>query len=369
MLLRHEVVAATALPLGFRLAGCTPLNGLERGPYLEAWVAQGRAGEMDYLARRVPERIDPRLAHPWARSIIVLTVPYRPAPPPSGDWRASLRGRVAAYAAGRDYHHEVTKGLRQLAHRLRMIVPGVRFRRYVDTGPLLEREWAVRAGLGWIGKNTLLLARDAGSTFFLAELLTDADVEPASPRPDHCGTCTRCLTACPTGALDPDGYTMDPRLCLSYLTIEHRSAIPRTLRPALDNWIFGCDLCQDVCPWNQDSDDPEAAEILAPPLLPILALDDTAFRARFGKTAITRTKRRGLLRNVAVALGNSNNRDALPALIAAMEDSEPLIRSHAAWALGRLGGSTARNALDRARRREPDTESALEIERALEELA
>src|SRR5262249_9341693 len=158
-------------------------------------------------------------------------VPYPPAPPPPGDWRATLRGRVAAYAVGRDYHDVVSKGLRQLAHRLRMVVPGVRFRRYVDTGPLLEREWAMRAGLGWIGKNTLLPARGAGPPFFLAELLTDADVDPASPRADHCGTCTRCLTACPTGALDPDGYKMDPRLCLSYLTIEHRTAIPRALRP------------------------------------------------------------------------------------------------------------------------------------------
>jgi epoxyqueuosine reductase len=368
MQLRHEFVAATAVPLGFRLAGCTPLNVLERGPYLEAWVAQGRAGEMEYLARRIPERIDPRLAHPWARSIIVLTAPYRPAPPPPGDWRVALRGRVAAYAAGRDYHHQVLDRLRQLVRRLKAAIPGARFRPYVDTGPLLEREWAARAGLGWIGKNTLFLARGAGSTFFLAELLTDVEVEPTAPGPDHCGTCTRCLAACPTGALEPGGYTMDPRLCLSYLTIEHRSAVPRALRPAIENWIFGCDLCQDVCPWNQDTHDPDAAEFLAPPLLPILALDEPAFRARFGRTAVTRTKRRGLLRNVAVALGNSGNRDAVPALIGALQDPEPLVRGHAAWALGRLGGPAARSALERARRRELEAEPAVEIDQALEAL-
>ena len=175
----------------------------------------------------------------------------------------------------------------------------------------------------------------------------------------------RCVTACPTGALE-QGYTMDPRRCISYLTIEHRSAIPVALRPALENWIFGCDVCQEACPWNHAPDEGETNEALAPHLPALLALDADGFRARFGRTAVARAKRRGLLRNVAVALGNSGNRDAVPALAAALADPEPLVRGHAAWALGRLGGRAARDALTRAVRHEPDADARAEIESALE---
>src|SRR5436305_1902405 len=183
------------------------------------------AGEMGYLARRTAGRIDPRTAFPWARSIVSLAYPYRPPPVPAGDWRAELRGRIAAYALGVDYHDRVGALLERLIERLRDVFPAARFRPYVDTGPVLEREWAARAGLGWIGKNTLLLHRSAGSYFFLAELLTDLSLDAVPLPADHCGTCTRCLTACPTGALE--AYAMDPRRCISYLTIEHRSATRR----------------------------------------------------------------------------------------------------------------------------------------------
>ncbi len=361
---REATIAAAARAVGFSHAGTAPLAPLPVGAFLEAWLAAGRAGEMGYLARRTAERIDPRAARPWARAVISLAYPYRPPPPPPGDWRATLTGRIAAYALGEDYHARVGALLDALAARLAAAFPGARFQGYVDTGPVLEREWAMRAGLGWIGKHTLLLDRAAGSYFFLAELFTDLELA-ASPLPaDHCGTCARCHAACPTGALGP-GYTMDPRRCLSYLTIEHRSAIPAELRPHLGNWVFGCDLCQEACPWNGEARDAAGAEGLAPHLPSLLALDEAGFRARFGKTAVARAKRRGLLRNAAVALGNSGNTDAVPALAAALADPEPLVRGHAAWALGRLGGAAARRALEAARARGTDGGAAAEIEAAL----
>jgi epoxyqueuosine reductase len=322
---------------------------------------------MGYLARRTAERIDPRLYWPWARSVIALASPYAPAPPPPADWRERLRGRIAAYALGADYHGRVEAALAALATRLEAAHPGARFRAYVDTGPLLEREWAARAGLGWIGRNTLLLHRERGSWFFLAELLTDLEVDPVPPAGDHCGTCARCHAACPTGALGP-GYEIDPRRCISYWTIEHRGPIPRDLRPGLGNWVFGCDVCQEVCPWNGDVPrESTGADDLLPYLPDLLALDADGFRARFGKTAVARTKRRGLLRNVAVALGNSGNPAAVPPLRAALaSEPEPLVRAHAAWALGRLGGPAARAALESARRRGEDPLVGAEIAAALD---
>src|SRR3989442_3570613 len=309
---------------------------------------------MSYLARGLETRLDPRRAFPWARAMIALAYPYRPPPQPlAHDWRSTLRGRIAAYALGPDYHETVLALLRTLAARLGSAFPRGRFRPYVDTGPIVERQWAMRAGVGWIGKNTLVLHRAAGSYFFLAELLTDLDTERVALPQDHCGSCMRCVRACPTGALE-NGYTMDPRRCLSYLTIEHRGAIPAALRPALENWIFGCDLCQEVCPWNPGRDDADAAERLTPHLPTVLALDAAGFRARFGTTAVTRAKRRGLLRNAAVALRNSGNPDAAPALAHALADPEPLVRGHAASALRHLGGLSARPAVEAAYRPWPD---------------
>jgi epoxyqueuosine reductase len=353
------IIGAEARRVGFAMAGATSVTPLGREAFVHAWLAEGRAGEMRYLPRRAAERLDPRRRWPWVRSLLCFAYPYKPPPAPPADWRATLRGRIAAYALGTDYHHRVGALLETLAARLALAFPGARFRGYVDTGPVLEREWAMRAGLGWIGRNTLVLSRQAGSYFFLAELLTDLEVEPIALPADHCGTCTRCVTACPTGALER-GYTMDPRRCLSYLTIEHRSAIPVALRPALENWIFGCDLCQEACPWNGAPPSGED-DTLAPFLPTLLALDDAGFQARFGGTAVTRARRPGLLRNVAVALGNSRNPDAVaPLAVALATDPEPLVRAHAAWALGQLGGAAARRALDAARTDE-DAAVAAEI--------
>jgi epoxyqueuosine reductase len=363
---REETIARAARDLGFVVVGTARLEPLAVAPFIERWLAEGRAGEMAWLARRKEERLDPRRAMPWARSVVSLGHPYRPPSRPPADWRATLRGRIAAYAVGEDYHDRLARLLRTLATRLAAEFPGAAFRDYVDTGPVLEREWARRAGIGWIGRNTLVLDRAHGSYLFLAELFTDLALESAPPAVDHCGTCMRCHAACPTDALGP-GYTMDPRRCISYLTIEHRGPIPIELRPALDNWIFGCDVCQEVCPWNGEPAE-ATAEDLMPHLPSVLALDEPAFRARFGKTAVSRAKRRGLLRNVAVALGNTGNPDAVPHLVRALEDAEPLVRRHAAWALGRLGGHTARRSLESALPREEDPETAREIDAALSAL-
>jgi epoxyqueuosine reductase len=358
----EDLIVAEARDAGFPLAGCARLESLPRGDFLGAWLGTGLAGDMAYLARRPAARLDPRLAWPWARSVVTLAFPYRPPPPPPADWRATLLGRVAAYALGPDYHDRLAMYLARLIERLQVRWPGASFRPYVDTGPLLEREWAMRGGIGWIGRNTMVLHRHAGSYFFLAELLTDLVLGPAPLPADHCGTCTRCIRGCPTGALSD--YAMDPRRCISYLTIEHRTAIPVALRPGLENWVFGCDVCQEVCPWNGDARG-AADDALAPSLRELLALDEAGFRRRFGGTAVARAKRRGLLRNAAVALGNSGNPAAVPVLVAALGDAEPLVRGHAAWALGRLGGRVARAALDRARHAEPQPDVRVEIAGAL----
>ena len=355
---REETIAVAARALGFAGAGCTRLGPLPHAPFMAAWLAEGRAGDMRYLPRRAAERLDARRAFPWARALIALAYPYQPPPRAAGDWRQTLVGRIAAYARGADYHDRVLALCDRLGAELAARFPHARFLSYVDTGPIVEREWAMRAGLGWIGKNTLVLDRGAGSYFFLAELVTDLDLDDTTLPADHCGTCTRCMAACPTGALDV-AYAMDPRRCLSYLTIEHRGPIPVELRPRLENWIFGCDLCQTACPWNTGEAEPDAW--LSPSLPALLAMDEAAFHERFGRSAVTRAKRRGLLRNVAVALGNSGNPDAVPALVGALADAEPLVRGHAAWALGRLGGAAARQALERARSAETDASVAGEI--------
>jgi len=265
----------------------------------------------------------------------------------------------------------VLRKARAVADGIAATVPGALSRVYVDTGPIFEREWAAQARLGWFGRNTNLLNRYHGSYFFLAEILTDVEFAPAGePYREHCGTCRRCLDLCPTGALS-DGYQLEPRLCISYLTIEHRGPLPPAMRPQLGNWIFGCDVCQEVCPWNDDH--ARAAPIndaLMPSLADLMALDEDGFRRRFARSAIRRTKRRGLLRNAAVVLGNSGNPDAI-AILAMSLASEPeaLVRGHAAWALGHLGGAPARRALAARRTRETDQTVAAEIAMALEHSA
>ncbi len=368
-LARH--LESIASERGFILTGFASLHRLdERAGFFSRWLAGGRSAEMGWLAKAPEKRLDPRLIDPRLRSIIMLAWPYTPPRIPDIDWRAELRGRIAAYALGPDYHDTVKARAGAVAAALAVARPGSVTRVYVDTGPVFEREWAAAARLGWFGRNTNLLNRHHGSYFFLAEILTDAEFDaPAEPYREHCGTCRRCLDLCPTGAL-ADGYLLEPRLCISYLTIEHRGPIPRAMRPQLGAWIFGCDVCQEVCPWNSDA--AAAAPVndaLAPSLADLLALDDDAFRRRFAKSAMRRAKRRGLLRNAAIALGNSGNPAAIAPLAAALaSEPEALVRAHAAWALGRFAASDdARAALERALMREPDADARAEISLALDQ--
>jgi epoxyqueuosine reductase len=365
----NEIIESEARRAGFAAVGFAAARRLEeRREFYQGWLDSGRHADMEYLAREPARRLDPRSLDARFRSVISLGYPYAAPAAPQRDWRAELRGRIAAYALGRDYHDHVLRAARSVAAALEAHRPGTVTRAYVDTGPVFEREWGTQARLGWMGKNTMLLSRERGSYFFLAEIFTDAVLEPtAAPYREHCGTCRRCLDLCPTDAL-ADRFLIEPRVCISYLTIENRGAIARELRPKLDNWIFGCDICQEVCPWNDSGARHEPD--LAPYLPDLLALDNDGFARRFTRSAIKRAKRRGLLRNAAVVLGNTGNREAVRPLARTLgSEHEPLVRAHAAWALGRLGGAEARRALEDARARETDAAACEEIALALDEIA
>ncbi len=357
----EQSIRAAASAAGFDLCGFAAAGTPEHASFFRDWLGRGHAADMYYLATGADKRCDPSLLLADVRSIVCLGVRYDPPPPPPVDWRSELRGRIASYAAGRDYHDVLRGRLKRLAAELRRSVPSVAHRIYVDAGPVLERDWAARAGLGWFGKNTNLLHKRHGSWFFLAEILTDLELEPDAPVTDHCGTCTACLVRCPTQALGP-GFDLDARRCISYWTIEHRGAIPVAMRSGLENWIFGCDVCQEVCPWNEKMRPPGPADERLTPRLPeLLQLDDEGFRQRFRGTPVKRAKREGLLRNVAVVLGNTGNPDAVAPLAAALaSDPSTLVRVHAAWALGKLGGGVARQALEVARRHDDACREAIE---------
>ena len=362
----EEILTAAAHEQGFVLVGFAPLRRLEnREEFFNQWLNEGRQGEMGWLARDPERRLDPRRIDPRLRSVVSLGYPYAAPAIPDIDWRTAMRGRIAAYALGPDYHDIVLARARAVAARLKSVLPEAVTRAYVDTGAVFEREWAAEARMGWFGRNTNLLNRHHGSYFFLAEIFTDAEFAVSGePYREHCGTCRQCLDLCPTGAL-AEGYVIEPRVCISYLTIEHRGPIPIALRPKLGNWIFGCDICQEVCPWNVSAG--AAVDDAVMPFLPaLMTLDDEGFRRRFGKSAVARTRRRGLLRNAAVVLSNTGNRDAVPVLANSLQgEIEPLVRSHAAWALGQLGGTGARAVLEGRRKAESDPEVRSEIEAAL----
>jgi epoxyqueuosine reductase len=352
---------------GFVLVGFARLLQLaEHETFYRRWLADGGHASMTYLAKDPDLRFDPRRLDARYKSVVSLGYPYAARATPDVDWRAEMRGRIAAYALGRDYHDVVKKRARAVGNIIRQLRPGSVTHTYVDTGPVFEREWASASRIGWFGKNTMILNRDHGSYFFLAEIFTDVEFDAATePYRDHCGSCRRCLDLCPTSAL-ADGYVMRSDLCISYQTIENRGAIPRELRPKIGNWIFGCDICNDVCPWNDDHSSDDGASDLLPHLPDLLALSEEDFGRRFTVSAVKRAKRRGLLRNVAVALGNTRNPDAIAPLTRSIEtESEPLIRSHAAWALGQVGGSAARRSLERALR-DRDTAVRREASAALE---
>ncbi len=364
-----EILKQRAVELGFSRCGVCPAVSPPGAARLDEWLAAGYAGQMHYLADRREAYGHPNSVLDGARSLVMLAMNYRTAEPAVPD---AGQGRVSRYAWGEaDYHDVIRERLDALADTLRAEAPAARVRGVVDTAPLLEREFAQLAGLGWIGKNTLLLNRDEGSWFFLAALLTDVDLEyDAAHETDHCGTCRACLDACPTGAF-PQPYVLDASRCISYLTIELREAVPAELREGVGDWLFGCDVCQEVCPWNSRS--PLSRQAAMAPredsnpmdLIGLFELDEAAFRTRFRHTPLWRPKRRGILRNAAIVLGNRPTPAALPALVRGLNDDEPLVRGASAWALGRYTQPAARRALEQRSKVETDCDVTNEIAGAL----
>jgi len=344
-----DEVRALAGECGFELAGVAQAVPVAEREWYHEWVAAGYAGEMRYLAdRRADVRNDPRNLLPSARSIVCVGKLYNAPWPYSTQFDSSERAWISRYAWGGDYHDEMRRGLERLDALLRQHAGApVESKICVDTAPLLERSYARMAGLGWIGKNTCLINQQSGSWYFLGELLVSLEIAPDTPPPGRCGTCSRCIDACPTQAIVPggpegeQGHTVDSRLCISYLTIELRGAVPEELRTAIGGHVFGCDICQDVCPWNRRaSATGESAyqpRECAPPLEKIAALTEEEFRAMFHGTPVTRARYRGFLRNVAIAMGNRG----LPQFRAPLEklaaSEDPLIAEHARWALEQLG--------------------------------
>ncbi len=355
--MKTELVAF-AQDLGFDLCRIAPCTTPPHAAEFRAWLEDGRAGEMAWLDRNKDRRTDPQEVLPGARSVVVLGMNYWPGESSQksevrsqeGTAAASTdlclltsdfspRGRIARYAWGDDYHDVIEKKLRALDEWL--VARGGAQRCYVDTGPVLERDFAALAGAGWHGKSTMLIHPKLGTWFFLAEVLTTLDLTPDAPMRDHCGRCTRCIDACPTNAITAP-QQLDARRCISYLTIELKGSIPLEFRPLIGDRIYGCDDCLDACPWNRFAQASRETAFAAREfvhgwtLRDFLALDDDGFRTLFRKSPIKRIKRRGFLRNVCVALGNVGTPADLPTLEKAARDPEPLIAEHAAWAIARI---------------------------------
>ena len=350
-----------ALAQGFHdLKVTTPDRLGAAGDRLRQALADGRHGDMEWMAHNVDRRADPRVLWPEVRSILMLGVSYAPAGDPLAVLAEPDRGAISCYAQGRDYHDVVKRGLIVLARRLAEAT-GAAAKVFVDTAPLMEKPLAAAAGLGWQGKHTNLVSREAGSWLFLGAILTSAEIEPDVAEVDHCGSCRRCLDVCPTDAF-PTPYQLDARRCIAYLTIEHKGHIAAEFREGLGNRVFGCDDCLAVCPWNKFAATANEIRFHAgpetdnPPLADLVALDDAAFRQRFAGTPIKRTGRDRFVRNVLIACGNSGDIALLPAIIALLADSSPLVRAMAVWAASRLASPAE---LERLRARyagqEPDT--------------
>jgi epoxyqueuosine reductase len=334
-------IKSRAAELGLDVCRITGADPARHAAFYKEWMAEGRAGEMAWLARDPERRADPRNVLPGARSIIVAGLNYW-QPQPKG------RGRIARYALGEDYHHVLLEKLETLAREISTERDAMA-KVYVDTGPVLEKPLAERAGLGWQGKSTMLINTKLGPWLLLGEILTTLELPPDAPERNHCGTCSRCITACPTGAITAP-YQMDARRCIAYLTIELKGSIPEDLRPLIGDRVYGCDECLEVCPWNRFAQTTREARFLAPApeegrdqLHALLEITQPEFKRRYAKSPILRVKRRGLLRNVCVVLGNIGTAEDLPALRKAELHEEPLVREHASWAITQIENRKASN--------------------------
>jgi epoxyqueuosine reductase len=345
-MLPTQAIKAEAHRLGFTMAGITTPHPPPHWPMYKHWLALGRNASMVYL--NDARRADPHLVLPECRSILVVALAYTnhgntSQNPDSSQVTESDRGRVASYAWGRDYHFVFPERMKKLVTFIEnQVGEAVVHRWYTDTGPLLERDLAQRAGLGWIGKNTCLINPRIGSFFLLGEILLAIELEPDAPfTPDRCGTCTRCISACPTGCIQTD-RTIDAGRCISYLTIENKNEIPLEMRPLMGNLVFGCDICQQVCPWNRFSAEKVDPAFNARPGVPYpkleeeLVLTRMEFKNKFMENPVLRSKWRGYLRNIAVAIGNSGNPVFVQMLETAAQIDDPLIRDHATWALKQI---------------------------------
>lgn len=340
-----EAIRQRARELGFdacRFTSAAPPAGAEQ---FRGWLAEKNFGEMQWLERNADKRTEPQRVLPGARSVIALAASYHLETPDTGDEPVPIPATpvVARYARFNDYHDVLGDRLKDLTAFVNTGGADVRSLWYVDTGPVLERDLAQRAGLGFTGKHTNLISRTLGNWIFLAEILTTLDLEPDEPEHNHCGKCTRCISACPTSAITAP-FKLDARKCISYLTIELKGPIPVEFRRAIGGRIYGCDDCLAACPWNRFAREgnlmkPHARkELQQPDLVELLSLNDAQFKSRFAGSPILRTKRRGFLRNVCVALGNLGDESALPSLEKASHDHEPLIVEHARWAIEEING-------------------------------
>jgi epoxyqueuosine reductase len=360
----REALRADALGLGFLQVGFAPAAAPPHAEAYLEWLRRGHNGDMGWMAREdsVRRRMDPREALSGCQTLVMVSMGYAAEPgdsaaPPAADPEDPRRPRIARYAVGRDYHLEFEDRLARLVALIHDRWPSADVKRYVDYGPVLEREHAQRAGLGWVGKNTMLIHPELGSWTLLGEVLTTVAIAPDAPfEADRCGTCIRCMEACPTGAIIGP-RELDARRCISYLTIELRGSIPEPLRPGIGNRVFGCDICQEVCPWNDGARGGERSSLPAPwggPVSPdtmaswaeeLLDLSDDGFLARYGETPLARPGRSGLLRNLCVGLGNSGDTAAVPVIMRCFDEPSPVVREHAAWALARLAGARLQGSL------------------------
>jgi len=346
--LSSPLIRQLARECGFELAGAAAALPLEESGYFHRWVEDGYAGEMRYLTdHRADLRDDPRHLLPSAQSVICVGKLYNGPEPYSNRVNGEERAWISRYAWGEDYHDVVRLGLERLREKLSVqIEEPFEWKICVDTAPLLERAYARRAGLGWIGKNTCLINQGMGSWFFLGELLTSLVLEPDAPPPDRCGTCTRCIEACPTEAIVPTGvpdgpeYAIDSRLCIAYFTIELHGPVPEQMRAQVGHHVFGCDICQDVCPWNErapvTSEPAFTSEHFAPPLERLAGIGEEEFREMFRHSPVKRARYSGFLRNVAVAMGNAGSSRFREPLEKMARSEDSLVAEHARWALGRL---------------------------------